>query len=111
MTSMPFRAAGNDNLALYGCLAALAARGEELVEVEMAVEAWRFVGAVVVLETCHVICGRVGREVGDVGARETGADAVDAFGVFVGGFRVKGYAFEVLAALVAGEAFGMEAGT
>jgi hypothetical protein len=75
----------------------------------MAVEAWGFVGAVIVLETRHVVCGGVGGKVGNVGAGETGADAVDAFGVFVGGLRVEGNALEVLAALVASKAFGVEA--
>jgi hypothetical protein len=111
VTSMPFRTASNDNLALNGRLAALAARGEELVEVEMAVEAWRFVCAVVMLETRHVVGGGVGGKEGDIGAGEAGANALDTFGMFVRGFRVEGYAFEVLAALVAGEAFGMEAGS
>jgi hypothetical protein len=90
MSGMPFCTASNDDFTFNGCLAALAARGEELVEVEVAVEAWGFVGTVIVLEARHV---------------------VHTFGMFVGGFWVKGYAFEVLAALVAGEAFRVEART
>ena len=79
------------------------------MEVEVAVEAWRFISAIIILETRHVVCGGVGGEIRDVGAGKTGADAVDAFGVFVRRFRVEGYAFEVLSTLVAGEAFRVEA--
>ena len=110
MTSMPFRAASDDDLAFDWRFATFATRGEELMEVEVAVEAWRFINAIIILETRHVVCGGVGGEIRDVGAGKTGADAVDAFGVFVRRFRVEGYAFEVLSTLVAGEAFGMEAG-
>lgn len=39
-----------------------------------------------------------------------GVDAGDAFGALVVGFGVEGYAFEVLAAVVAEEAFWVEAG-
>jgi hypothetical protein len=111
MSGMPFCTASNDDFTFNGCLAALAARGEELVEVEVAVEAWGFVGTVIVLEARHVVCCGVRGEVGYVSAGETGADAVHTFGMFVGGFWVKGYAFEMLAALVAGEAFRVEART
>ena len=61
-------------------------------------------GAVVVREGEGALMGAGGED------DPAGADAVDAFGVFVRRFRVEGYAFEVLSTLVAGEAFGMEAG-
>jgi hypothetical protein len=48
-------------------------------------------------------------EEGDVVAGKAGADTLDAFGMFFGRFGVEGYAFKVLAALVAGEAFRVEA--
>lgn len=40
---------------------------------------------------------------------QAGACAGYALTVFVGRLRVEGYAFEVLAALIAGEALGVEA--
>lgn len=68
VTGMPLRATGNNNLAFNRRLAALAAGREELVEIEVAVEAGSFVCAVVVLETRHGVCGGVRGEVRDVGA-------------------------------------------
>lgn len=109
VTGVPFGAASDNDLAFNGRLAALAARGEELVEIKVAVETCGFVGAVVILEARHVVGCGVSGEVGDVLARESGTDARDTFGVLVGRLRVEGYAFEMLAALVAREAFGMEA--
>lgn len=109
VTSMPLGTTSNNDLAFNRRLAALAAGRKQLVEIEVAVEAGRFVCAVVVLEARHGVCGGVRGQVRDVGAGEAGADARDAFGVFVGGFWVEGYTFEVLAALVAGEAFRVEA--
>jgi hypothetical protein len=106
---MPLRTARNNDLAFDRRLAALASRREEFVEIKMAEEAWGFVRAVVVLEARHVVDGGVRREEGDVGAGKAGTDPVDTFGVLVGGLRIEGYAFEMLAALVAGEAFRMKA--
>jgi hypothetical protein len=110
MASMPLRTTSNDNLALDRCLARLAARGEELVEIKMAVKPPRFIGAVIMFQTRHIFSRGVRGEERDVVTRKAGVDALYAFGVFFSGFGVEGYAFEVLAALEAGEAFGVEAG-
>lgn len=109
VAGMPFRTTCHDDFAFNGCLAALASRGEELVEVEMTVEAWGFVGAVIVLETRHVVGCGVRGEIGYVLAGETGAYPVNALGVLVRGLGVKGYTFEVLATLIAGKAFRVKA--
>lgn len=106
---MPFRTTRYNDFAFDGRLAALASRREELVEVEMAVEAWRFVCAVIVLEARHVVSGSMRGEIGYVLAGKAGAYSVNALGVLVRGLGVEGYAFEVLATLIASEALGMEA--
>jgi hypothetical protein len=59
VSSMPFRTTRNNDLAFDGSLAALAAGRKQFVEVEVAVEARGFVGAVIVLEACHVFGRRV----------------------------------------------------
>lgn len=109
VAGVPLGAAGDYDLALDGGLARFAARGEALVEVEVAVEARGGVCAVAGFEFLHLFWGVPAGEEGDVGAGGAGLDAGDAGGVFGGGLRVEGDAFEFLAALVAAEAFGVEA--
>jgi hypothetical protein len=93
VTHMPLSATCHDDLALDGRLAALAAGREELVEVEVAVEAQAFVDAVLGFETLHVFVGRVGWEELDVIAALAGVNAGDAFEALVVGLGVEGYAF------------------
>lgn len=60
------------------------------------------------LEAHHVIGGWMRREIRNILTSKTGADARDTLGVFVGRLWVESYAFEMLAALVACEALGVE---
>jgi hypothetical protein len=106
---VPLGAARDDDFALDGRLARLAARGEELVEVERAEEALRRVRPVFGFEARHVVGCRVRVEEGEVDAALARADALAALQVLFVGLRVEGDAFELLAALVAGEALGVEA--
>lgn len=110
MSDMPLGAARHHHLALDGRLATLAPRAEHLVEVEVAVEAQRLVVAVVCLELRHGLGRGMRVEEGEVLAAGAGADPGYARGVLGGGFWVEGHAFEVLAAVVAEEAFGVETG-
>lgn len=55
VASVPLGATRNNHLALNRRLTALAAGRKELVEVEVAVEAEGFVGAVLVFEARHVV--------------------------------------------------------
>ncbi len=95
--NVPGGAAGDDDFRLDGSLARFASRGEEFVEVEVAVEAGGRVG-VGVVEVCWFICGRVAS--GGFG---------EACGAGGFGLWVEGDAFEGAGAVVAGEAVGMEA--
>jgi hypothetical protein len=105
---VPLRATRDDNLALDGRRTALTPRTKALVEVQVAVEPRRLVGAILVFQALHFLrCFPAGQE-GDVVAGRAGADAVYARGVLGAGFRVEGDAFELLAALVAAEALGVE---
>ena len=108
VSRVPLCAARDHDLALDGRLAGFAPRGEALVKVQVAVEARGLVGAVLVLELAHLL-GRVpAGEEGDVLAALSCSDAVYARAVLGGGLGVEGDAFELLAALVAGETFGVE---
>jgi hypothetical protein len=98
-----------NDLAFNGRFAALASWRKELVEVEVAVKPWRFIGAIIMLQTSHVFRCRVRGQERNVVACETGADALDTFGMLVGWFRVESYALKVLTTLIACEAFWMEA--
>ena len=109
VSDVPLGAARDHDLALDGRLARLAPRREHLVEVEVAVEPEALVEPVLVLEPLHVFVRGVRVQHGEVLAALAGLDPADALRVFVGGLRVEGYALEVLAAVVALEAFGVEA--
>jgi hypothetical protein len=105
---VPLRATRNDNLALDGRRTAFTARTKALVKVQVAVEPWRLVGTILVLQALHLLRRFPAGQEGDVVAGRAGADAVYARGVLGAGFRVEGDAFELLAALVAAEALGVE---
>jgi hypothetical protein len=51
---MPLRSTSNDNLTLNRRFARLAARGEELVEIKMAVKPPRFISPVIMFQPCHI---------------------------------------------------------
>lgn len=106
---MPLRTTRNNNFPLDRRLAALAARREQLVEVEVAEEALGLVEAVRSFEALQVVGREIVRGEGDVGAGLAGADAGDALGVFGFGLGIEGDAFKMFAAVVADEAFGVEA--
>jgi hypothetical protein len=78
------------------------------VEIEMTKEALRLIGAVFMLETCHVIRSRVRRQEGDILTTLACANARDALCEFVVWLRVEGDALEMFATLVAGEALRVE---
>lgn len=104
---MPLRAARDDDLALDGRLTGLAARGEELVEVEMAVEAERGV-AVVEFLLQELVLGHVELVV-EGQALPAGVDPGEALPALSFGLRVEGNEFEIGVALMADEAVGVEA--
>lgn len=107
MSSVPLCATRDDDLTLNRRFTTLAPWREDLMEVQMAEEAWRGVGTVFVFEAGHIVV----REESDVFTALTGVDTGGAFGVFVVGLGVEGYALEMFTALVTGEAFRVEAGT
>lgn len=109
VSCVPLGAARDNDLALDRRLARFTPWGEEFVEIEVAEEAWGWVGTVFVLKALHVVWCGVRGEVGDVFAALAGVNAGGAFGVLVLRLGVEGDAFEVLAALVAGKAFRVEA--
>jgi len=109
VTNMPLGAARHDHLAFDRGLAALAARGKQLVEVKVAVEPQRLVEPVFGLETLHVGRCWVGGQELDVLSAQARAHPGYALGVLVVGLWVEGHAFEMLAAVVALETFGVEA--
>lgn len=109
VAGVPLGATRDDNLALDGGSTTLAAWAKALVEVQVAVEPRRLVGAVLVLQLLHLLrCFPAGQE-GHVVAGGASADAVHARGVLSAGLRVEGDALELLAALVAAEALRVEA--
>jgi hypothetical protein len=93
MSNMPLGATSHDNLALDRRLAALAAGREELVEVEMAVEAHSFVEPVFSFETLHILVRGVGLKELDVITALASMNATDALSTLVIRFRVEGYTF------------------
>lgn len=76
--SMPLRATRNNDFALNGRLARLAARREHFVEVEVAEETLRLVGAVLVFEARHVVGRRVRGQESKVFAALASVDAGNA---------------------------------
>ena len=93
VAGVPLGAAGDDDLALDGGFAGFAAGGEALVEVEVAVEARRWVGAVARFQVRHCFRGLPAGEEGDVVAGGAGVDPCYARLVLRAGFGVEGYAF------------------
>jgi len=79
------------------------------MEVEVAEEALRLVGAVLVLETRHVVWRGVWGEAGDVFAALARVNAGDALCEFAFWLGVESDTLEMLAALVTGEALRVEA--
>jgi len=91
MAHVPLGAARDHHLALDGRLAALAARAEELVEVEVAEEAQRFV-AVGFFQGVHVLLGVAWGNL-EFETLLTLVDPREALGALLVGFWVEGYAF------------------
>jgi len=104
VASMPLRATSDDDFALDRCLAGLAARGEVLVEVQMAVEAqaWLAVGG---FEGVELVLCQVFWELASV---VTKSDAFETLRALSLGFRIEGHKLEVGTAFVADEAAGVE---
>jgi len=100
VASVPLRTTSNYYLALNRRFAALAPRTEELVEVEMAIKPQSFVSIFV----CSLSYSFL-----DIMTGHTSTNTVQALIAEVLWFWVKSYAFEPLAAVVAAEAFVMEA--
>jgi hypothetical protein len=107
VTDVPFSTAGDDNLALDRRFAALAARAEEFVEVEVAVEAERCVAVGDFELQCfvwaHVFLTR------QVSSSAPRSYALNTFGSLLLWLGIEGDEFEVGVAFVADEAFGVEA--
>lgn len=99
MADVPIAAARDDAIALDGRLAAAAARAEELVEVQVAIEAHPLVAVVGFRHAVLFL---------DRHALGAGLDARHAFGALVLRLRPEADAFQGLAAVVAHEAFGVE---
>ncbi|KAI7527284.1 hypothetical protein KC331_g16438 [Hortaea werneckii] len=101
-------AAGDDDAGFDGGAAGFAAGGEELVVVEVAVEAGGVVDAVREFELAGFVggCGFRGERGREAGL--PGVDAGEAVVPFGFRFRVEGNEFEVRVALVADEAGGVE---
>jgi hypothetical protein len=74
----------------------------------MAVEPRTLIRPILLLKPCHFLRGVPARQKRYVLAALAGSDAIAACGVLCAGFGVEGDAFELLAALVAAEAFGVE---
>jgi hypothetical protein len=74
----------------------------------MTEEALRLIGAVFMLETCHVIRSRVCRQEGDILTTLACTNARDALCELVVWLRVEGDTFEMLTTLIAGEALRVE---
>jgi hypothetical protein len=107
VADVPLGAARDNDLALDGRLARLAARREELVVVQVAVEAHALV-AVGRLQPRRVLRRRAGRQ-GHVVAVDARADARHALLALRCGLRVERHALQVLVAVVAREALRVEA--
>jgi hypothetical protein len=107
VSHVPLRATRDNHLAFNRCFATLAARAEELVEVEVAVKSQRFV-AVCHLELEGLICTHI---VGpwDASSKSPRSYALDVFGSLLLWFGIEGDEFEVGVAFVADEAFWVEA--
>jgi hypothetical protein len=102
VSSVPLSATRNNDLALDRGLAALAPRAEELMVIQVAVEPQAFVAI--------VFSSAARSSIVDMMPGHTVSDPVDAVQAVGLGLRVEGHAFETLAAVVAAEAFGVEAG-
>lgn len=100
VSNMPFTPASHHHLALNGCLAAAAPRAKELVEVEMAVKPQPFVTVFHLAHALFLLDRLAVRSA--LYTRHT----LFALGVW---FGVEGDAFECFGAVVADEAFWVEA--
>jgi hypothetical protein len=108
VADVPLGPTRHDHFSFNGSLAGLTPRGEEFVVIQVAEKALAFV-TILLLEAHHVfVRGVCGQEL-NVLAPHAGLDAGYALGVFVVGFWVEGDALEMLAAVVAAEALGVEA--
>jgi hypothetical protein len=101
MPRMPLSPASHNHLALNRRLAAFASRAEELVVVEMAIEAHSLVAVIGFRNALTDL---------DVLAVHPPMNAIDAFGTLIFWLWVESDAFEAFATMVADEALGMEAG-
>lgn len=109
MSRMPLGTTRNHYLALNRRLAALAPRRETLVEIQVTVESWRLVDTILLFKLRHLF-GRVpARQEFNILTALSRADAVAACSVFGRWLGVKGDAFQFFAALIAAEAFRVEA--
>ena len=106
VADVPLGAARDNDLAFDRRLAAFATWREELVKVEMAVEAGRLV-AIFGFEVEDIVGCFAVRD-GDRVACLAGGDAVEALAALLLGLRVKCDEFEVGVAFVADEAGGVE---
>lgn len=109
MPRVPLRTTRHHNLPLNRGLATLTPRAKALMEVQMTIKPRTLIDPILLLEHRHFLRGVPARQESDIFAALAGADTVAARGVLCRRLRVEGDAFELLAALVAAEAFGVEA--
>ncbi|KAL9062251.1 MAG: hypothetical protein Q9157_009089, partial [Trypethelium eluteriae] len=107
MANMPLRAARDHDLALDGRMAALAARAEHLMEVQVAVEPQRHAPSTIPHAKVPILHLR--RPLLNHLARLPSRNPVQSRRPRAVGLGVEGDAFEALAAMVAREAFRVEA--
>lgn len=108
MTRMPLRATRNHDLPLNRGLTTLTPGTKTLMKVQMAVKSRTLIAPILLLKLPHFFRRLPAGQERDILAALACADAVAACGVLCGRFGVEGDAFQLLAALVAAEAFGVE---
>jgi hypothetical protein len=110
MAHVPLGAACHDDFPLYGRLAALASRAKQLMEVQMTKEPWALIMAIFRFQAQHILISRMRWNTRNILARESSTNTRYAFVALVVWFGIESYAFKVLTAVVAEEAFRVKAG-
>lgn len=110
MAHVPLCAACHDNFTFYRRLAALTSWAEQLMEVQMTEKPRAFIMTVFRFQAQHIFICWMRRNARNIFTGESSTDARYAFSVLVLWLGVESYAFKVFTAVMAHEAFRMEAG-